>query len=229
MRVPYQKLLATLLLGGVFAATVRAEEAPAPGAKVLAEAQRNLANCKQTTYQHKTEIDEAQGRYNCDCSAFVSHVLKRMAPEALAAIPSTGKGHPLAVDYFECVAAAPALGEANAKGAFRKIQKFGEALPGDIVAWRKEELVKGDTTGHVMILAEKPVREANGEFRTVVIDSTSKIHAEDTRKEGETGLGRGTLWVKVDEQGAAVGMRISAPKGTLNSHALDVGRLVEAK
>ena len=196
---------------------------------VLREAQRNLANCKLTTYQHTTEIDEAHGSYKCDCSAFVSHVLSKVSPAALAAVESRSKKHPLAVDYYEHFAAAPLAGDAKAEGEFRRIPKLADAEPGDIIAWRKAEVVKGETTGHVMVLAAKPAREANGEFRIVVIDSTGKIHADDTRKEGETGLGRGTLWVKVDAAGAPTGLRVNAADGPLSSHPIAIGRLADGR
>jgi hypothetical protein len=75
-----------------------------------------------------------------------------------------------------------------------------------------------------VILVEVPVKEKDGQFRVVVIDSTSGRHAEDTRGENENGVGRGTMWLTGDEQGRPTGYRSSRREGTLNIKPIAVGR-----
>ena len=38
-----------------------------------------------------------------------------------------------------------------------------------------------------------------------VIDSTTNAHFDDTRHKGENGVGKGTIWIDVDEAGKPTG------------------------
>ena len=82
-----------------------------------------------------------------------------------------------------------------------------DAQPGDVLARRATEIVPGESTGHVMIIDAAPVEEKPGRIRVVVIDSTGRPHADDTRAAGTGGVGRGTIWVEVDHAGEPVGLR----------------------
>jgi hypothetical protein len=52
-------------------------------------AEFSVNNLQQTAYQHaeNISIDVDRGRYDCDCSGFVSFVLERAAPDHYAMIP----------------------------------------------------------------------------------------------------------------------------------------------
>src|SRR4051812_8581746 len=70
--------------------------ATSPDAAPLAiEARRELAAMQTSHYQHPTDIDEETGSFDFDCSGFVDYALRRVLPEALAALPVTKK-RPLA-------------------------------------------------------------------------------------------------------------------------------------
>jgi hypothetical protein len=206
---------------------VAAPDAPTtPSARVHAEACRILAEMKDSRYSHKTRVDEDEGSYEFDCSGFVAVVLKAAAPRSLAAVPhAPRRSRPLAFEFHDAFAAAPAE-EKGAKG-WRRIERVADARPGDLLAWRREEIKPGEDTGHVMVLDAAPVREEDGSFRVVVIDSTGKPHGDDTRKDGASGVGRGTIWLTVDEAGRPSGFRWRARDGALNRRPLAIGRAVE--
>jgi hypothetical protein len=55
-------------------------------------------------------------------------------------------------------------------------------------------------------------REESGDWRVVIIDSTTRRHhAADTRAGGTDGVGRGTIWMTVEAEGRPVGVRPRSP------------------
>jgi hypothetical protein len=204
-----------------------APESPAtPAARVHAEARRILEEMKDSRYSHTTRVDKDEESYEVDCSGFVTVVLKAAAPRALAAVPrAAGHKRPRALEFHEAFAAAPA-DEKGAKG-WRRVERLADARPGDLLAWRREEIQPGEDTGHIVVVDEATVREDDGQFRVVVIDSTGKPHGNDTRKEGATGVGRGTIWLAVDEAGRPAGFRWRARDGALNRRPIAIGRAMD--
>lgn len=232
MRRPFAilPLVVLLTLGCVLrgqdAAVIEQRAGSSVAEKLLIETERILKNARVTSYQHKTKVDEEKGEYHLDCSGLVCYALKRVAPEHLKAIPKE-KGHArqLAEDFQTFFETAP-TDPAKAKHWLR-IERLADAKPGDVVAWRRDPPPPpGESTGHVVILVETPVKEADGQFRVVLIDSTSGRHADDTRGENENGVGRGTMWIAVDEQGRPTGYRSSRRDGKLNIKPIAIGRAV---
>ena len=84
-----------------------------------------------------------------------------------------------------------------------------------MIAWR-HEVPKPGNTGHVVIVDQKPVVEPDGLVRMGVIDSTTLPSSDITKEKGKSGIGRRTMWFKVDSDGRAVGYvrgsRTSKPK-----------------
>ncbi|TWU07439.1 hypothetical protein [Stieleria varia] len=63
-----------------------------------------LGSLTKTGYQHTTQIDEAKGQVNCDCSGLVGFVLRHTYPEAYVSLrgdEAPWRKHPLSVTYFE--------------------------------------------------------------------------------------------------------------------------------
>ena len=204
---------------------VKTEPASAPGDRIAAELHRMLANVRSTEYSHTTRVSESTGEYVFDCSGLACYVLRRQLPEHYRNIPMAKKrARPLAVDFYQCFAAAPTQ-EAGRNG-WRRIARLIDARPGDIVAWRSAAPRPGGSTGHVVIVDDLPAKAANGEFRVAVIDSTSSRHGDDTRKTGQTGLGRGTMWFAVDGEGKPAGYRWGSPKQQLRTRDIAIGRAV---
>lgn len=199
--------------------------ASAPGDRIVAELHRMLANLRSTEYAHTTRVAEAKGEYVFDCSGLACYVLRRQLPEHYRNIPvAKNRKRPLAVDFYQCFAAAP-TDEAGRNG-WRRIARLADARPGDIIAWRSSAPRAGRSTGHVVIVDDQPAKGANGEFRLTVIDSTSSRHGNDTRKPGQTGLGRGAMWFSVDGDGRPVGWRWGSPKHQLRTRDIAIGRAV---
>jgi len=174
---------------------------PAPNA-VRDEARRILANVKTTHYSHRTEVDETAGHYDLDCSGLATLILKNVAPAQLRTVRhAEGKSRPRAFEFYEAFATAPT----NATSGWLRVQRVLDARPGDFIAWRKVKIVPGESTGHIVIVDALPVPETNGTVRVTVIDSTTAVHAEDTRRAGTTGIGRGTMWFVVNAAGSRSG------------------------
>ncbi|MFH0939753.1 MAG: hypothetical protein V1899_10830 [Planctomycetota bacterium] len=217
----------------VRASETETDVAPMPATKatvaerVVVEARRILVNVKTTAYSHKIKVDEQTGHYELDCSALAALILRAVAPEALKAIAiSEKKSRPHALQFYQAFADAPTDND-DGGGHWRQIQRLLDARTGDFIAWRKLEIKAGESTGHVMVIDETPTCEPDGRIRIVVIDSTSRPHANDSRSGG--GVGRGTLWFKTDAEGRPVGYYSRPSSDHLNVVPLAIGRIVEQK
>jgi hypothetical protein len=186
------------------------------------EALRILNSVQQTEYRHTTDIDEKKGTYYCDCSGFVGYVLNRTVSKDDKKGPfGNGDRRPLAMDYEKGFAKTP---ESPANGArWQQIARVADARPGDVIAWRHEKPLPNNT-GHVVIVDLAPVVEKDGLIRVGVIDSTTLPSSDITKDKGKSGIGRRTMWFKVDSDGHAVsyvrGSRTSKPK----TEEISVGR-----
>jgi hypothetical protein len=196
------------------------------GDKLVAEAERILQNVKTTEYAHKTDVDEQAGSYKLDCSGLVCLALKKVNPDALKAVPRSGtEKRQFAHDFYEFFNAAPPPDQAPADAKWAKIARLADARPGDLIAWKNENYQPGENTGHVMIIVETPVPDGDNLLKVVVIDSSAHGHGNDTRKKGESGVGRGSLWFTVTPDGAVTGVRFTSRTGTLNPKIVSIGRL----
>ncbi|TYQ30544.1 hypothetical protein [Pseudanabaena sp. UWO310] len=170
---------------------------------LLQEAERQLETKQTSTYQHITDVDEASGRYNYDCSGFLDYSLQRVLPEAYGELPvSKSKVHrPLAQDFYALFAS-----KAQETKHWERIRKASDLRAGDIVAWLRPQDLDSHNTGHVMIVRAKPSPNPDrpNEILIPVIDSTSAPHAKDSRRKGQTGLGTGTIGVVQNAEGEAI-------------------------
>lgn len=178
-------------------------EADSLGEPIGTEAEHIVHSLKHTHYQHNEEIHPSTGTYDCDCSGFVSYVLKRVAPEHLQVIPKeSGWAIPRAFKYeefFRSLAGHPEKG-------WRAIAVLPEVRRGDIMAWAlPQNLGKDEDTGHVFVVAAPPTKLEEGLFAVRVCDSSTVRHYDDSRAKGgepfQTGVGIGTIHFKVDGGG----------------------------
>jgi len=201
------------------------ESAPAAtdslSAKLLTEARRIQTELKKTEYSHKTQVDEKAGSYAVDCSGFVCFVLKKLAPQHYKDVPKGEHKRPLAINFFEHFMSQPLVKR------WRRIDRLADAQPGDLLAWRRDELTPGENTGHIVFVDAAPVREDDGQFKVAVLDSTASAHGSDTRKDGATGIGRGTMWFSVDPEGRPTGYRWRSKNGALREEAIAIGRALD--
>jgi hypothetical protein len=197
------------------------------GEKICGEAEHIVHTLKHTHYQHHEEINPSTGTYDCDCSGFVSYVLKRVAPEQLQVIPKESSwAIPRAFKYEEFFSSLPG----HAEKGWRKIRVISEVRRGDVMAWAlPQNLGKDEDTGHVFVVAETPAKVEEGVFAVRVCDSSTVRHYDDSRaKSGEpfhTGVGTGTIHVKVD--GAGKPQRFQFGKGdAFHTAPIAMGRAV---
>ena len=194
--------------------------------RILEAGRQILAAAKESHYQHTTHVDEAAGVYDVDCSGLLCYVLKKHLPEHYAAIPSSKTHHrPLALQFYEAFTNGS---EKNAR-YWRQIRSLKDAKPGDVIVWRKAEQIAGKDTGHVMIIDQPPVEDGQGLYRVTIIDSTESPHADDARKEGATGVGRGTMWFLVDAAGHPTGYHWRLRNGKSRDIEIAIGRAIEGE
>lgn len=195
-----RKALLLLMLAPALMAQVTPPSARA--LRLLAEGRRELAAMRSTSYEHRTSVDEAAGRFDFDCSGFLCYALKRVDPEAYAALPVSKSERPLAQDFFGLFDGRPARPWSAVK--------YPEHLKaGDIVSWLKPEESRSKNTGHVMLVREHADRNPQrpDEILVPILDSTEDPHAEDSRAKGEQGLGQGLIGIIVDREGRALRYR----------------------
>ena len=187
------------------------------------EAQRILKGIKSTEYKHDTKIDEAKGSYYCDCSGFVGYVLNRTVGKNDHKGPlHNGDSRPVAMEYEKFFATAPREGRGKQPLAAGRAAGRTRGR-GDVIAWAHAKPMPGNT-GHVVIVGEKPVVESDGLVRVVVIDSTTKPQVDDTRAAGTSGIGRGTMWFKVDKEGRPQGYVRGSRKAEAKDEPISIGR-----
>ena len=217
-------MLASVDCDRVSAGDIAKDDGPANAAskQVFKEAERILKSIKVTEYKHATNIDEDKGVYYCDCSGFVGYVLKQTVAKDDPQGPlSNGTKRPTAMEFEKTFAAAPVKAEDGA--SWQKVERLADARPGDVIAWR-HEVPKPGNTGHVVIVGERPTVDDDGLVRVVVIDSTTKPQVDDTRAARTSGIGRGTMWFKVDAEGRATAYLRGSKRAEPKSEAISIGR-----
>ncbi len=203
--------------------------------RVDAEARRVLSNVKTTSYSHTTHVDASQGLYEVDCSGFVDLLFKSVSPKQLKDLKARhSHKRPLADDYEQAFEEAPAK---PSSAGWQHIAQIGDAVPGDILAWKNPAHKTGEhtNTGHVVVIDERPVEDpaalrqvSAGEkvYRVRVIDSTASPHGYDTRPEGQSGVGRGVIWLITNAAGKPIGYRWKNPRGPVHEAPMAIGRAV---
>jgi hypothetical protein len=184
-------------------------------------AQDLLAKVKETHYQHKTHVDTGLGIYDMDCSGFVDFLLKRFAPDQFAQVPiESGHARPRAATYYQFL---HGLAQTPMPG-WTTVHKLADAQPGDIIAWELTAAAREDT-GHVVIVAAAPVQTSFELYRVSVYDSSEIRHDEDTRPEGTSGVGKGTIIFRVNSEGEPMAFRFNS-QGHFHQEPIAIGRLL---
>ena len=191
--------------------------------EVFQEAQRILQTHQESHYDHKTLIDEVKGYYRVDCSSFVSYILHKKAPSALALLPIDAK-HTRSraqnyYDYFK--------GLETPNNHWMAIKTILELERGDIIAWKYDPSLQKKDTGHVVIVSQKPVLEEPYLYRIRVMDASKGKHANDTRAEGSDGIGSGDMWFHVDKNGSPIGLYWSSKEKKESQHPIAMGRVLQ--
>jgi hypothetical protein len=195
-----------------------------PRERLSARLEGILVSKKESLYQHETDIDESAGRINCDCSGLIGHVLRHDFPEAYLAVRGNlapWKTRPLAVTFYQTFQRAGLRGD----GLWRKIPRLMDARPGDLMAWRKPEIIRGKSTGYIVMVAGIPVVDTDGRIHVRVVDSTTKPHANDNRLDGQTGIGAGEMWFEVEKGGLPIAYTSRKNSERVDTRPILIGRL----
>jgi len=181
---------------------------------------------RETHYSHKTFIDFINGVYDTDCSGFIGYLLNQIAPEHLALIPKEPtQPRPRAFKYYEYFHQLQQ--EGTVAQGWKAINRLMDTQPGDIIAWALEPITKHADTGHVMLVAAKPVLNSNGTVSLTIYDASAIRHNDDTRSSSTTGVGRGTILFRVDAHGAPVAFQFNT-RAKFHQLPIAIGRIVTA-
>ena len=187
---------------------------------IASAAEQLINNVKETHYQHKTHVDPTQGVYDLDCSGLVDYLLKRVAPDRFAELPiEPGHARPRAAMYYEFISG---LSQQPATG-WEVIQKLSDAKRGDIIAWERTASTEGDT-GHVVIIARDPVLQSDELYAVEVYDSSGIHHEQDTRPVGTSGVGRGTIFFRINRDGQPTAFQFNR-HANFHEEPIAIGRL----
>jgi hypothetical protein len=175
---------------------------------LLDAAEHVLSSAKSSRYQYVTYVDEVNGVYEFDCSGFVDYILQKTFPDAFAAVEyhSNRLNRPYHEDYYRLFAKLRT--DDNVAG-WHSVARTSELLPGDVIAWLGPANRNRIVPGHVMVVRSNPtpVPNVSNETLFAIIDSTEFPHALDSRANGATGIGTGTISLVMNRTGSPIGYR----------------------
>jgi hypothetical protein len=183
---------------------------PPPAARrgeLLAEAARELSAMRSSRYTHRTDVDEDAGRFDYDCSGFVSYAIACADPNAYRAIRAFAARRPLAKDYVAWIL----LAGSHPSSSWIRVPDVARLAPGDVIAWLKPPSIASRHTGHAMIVGGPPRLRSPGEWVVPIVDSTARAHGIGDRRASmhSTGLGRAAIVLVTDGAGMPVAYRWS--------------------
>lgn len=140
-----------------------------------------------------SRFDTEKGVYVVDCSNYVDQILQAVSPHAyLSLVDSCGVDTPNTRHYYDFFSDLN-----NNQPYWGKIGDVEDLRPGDIIVFRYKKHRHGATAGHMMMVMDRPIKEANT-FSVRVADSAPVGHSQDTRKSHVSGIGIGTLLLKTN-------------------------------
>ena len=186
--------------------------------------QELLAHLTSSRYEHKLLIDESKGVYALDCSLFIGHLVKKVSPLAYSALPiDAPHKRPRAKNFYDFLISLKEVSHPH----WSRIVSISYLEKGDIIAWKYDPSLGKKDTGHVVMVYEKPIKEEDGRYKIVVLDSSKGTHANDSRAhQKEGGIGTGTMWFKVDKDDNPIGLYWSDRSSKMSHHAIAMGRVL---
>ncbi len=213
-----------------------------PAQVISLEANRILANLKQSYYEHTTTVDEYNGICNLDCSGLVAYILRYSLNdhyEKINEAKTVGQARPLATDFYSFFNSSPNISdpEQNPTG-WMIVNYLRNIKPGDIISWDyKDDTL--DNTGHVIIVQTITTKFKTSvtidekqywEYKIKVIDSSSGTHYQDSRDlpknlTGE-GVGSGNMYFGVNSEGKIQYYKWSSRRNTPRFENFAIGRAI---
>lgn len=162
------------------------------------------------------QLDCQQGIAKLDCSGFVNAILINYFPETNVQLRNFTAGkRPNTKDFYNFIL------NSNAKSLIKKVSSIDKLRAGDLVVikYSQEHIERVNTRskGHIMIVLDSfKVSTIDNIYQVKVIDSAISGHANDTRQQGETGIGVGSIFIEVDTAGGPIAYDWSG-RGNYNS------------
>lgn len=158
-------------------------------------AHHTVATLRQTKYRFGgNRFDPKNGIYMLDCSGYIDNILHRNSPRAYSVIAQWSGGRPNSEHYYNFF---NHLTVADNGSRWNKVEAPAQLKAGDILVFRYKNSRGKSRGGHVMLVMDKPVGNANV-LRVRVADSAETGHSRDTRSGRASGIGIGTLLLKVN-------------------------------
>lgn len=160
--------------------------------------QKSVTNLRYSSYKFGgTHFDTSRGIYIVDCSAYLDYTLRTVYPRAYSSLVDyTGSEKPNSQHYYEFF--TELSDSDNGVEHWNKVEEIEQLQPGDILVFRYKN-TRRHANGHVMVVMNKPVRDGDV-YSVSVADSASSGHSEDTRASNDSGVGIGTLLLKVNPE-----------------------------
>jgi len=158
---------------------------------------KTVATLRYSVYKlGGTHFDTSRGVYIVDCSDYVDNLLQTVHPDAYSSlVNSSGSYKPTTEHYYDFFKDLTK----DSDGYWNKINEVKELRPGDILVFRNKNSMGSMVKGHIMIVMDKPIADAD-EYLVRVADSAPVGHSEDTREHHVSGIGIGTLLLKVNPE-----------------------------
>jgi hypothetical protein len=156
----------------------------------------SIESIRYTAYKlGGTRIDSSRGVYVVDCSSYVDHILKTVYPHAYTSLASwSGSEKPTTNDYYQYF-----MNLSDNSRHWNTVDDVEELRPGDILVFRTKNRFGNEIGGHVMIVMDKPIKNGNT-FLVRIADAAPSGHSKDTRLPHASGIGIGTMLLKVNPQ-----------------------------
>jgi len=167
------------------------------GTRMVGFVRNTIAKLRYTAYKlGGTHFDTSNGIYILDCSDYVDHLLEAANPAAYSSlVNSSGSDKPTSEHYYHFFTGLTY----QKRHYWNKIDAVKELQPGDILVFRNQKNSRTGVLGHVMVVMKKPVRDEDS-FIVRVTDSASVGHSQDTRLPHTSGIGIGTMQLKINPE-----------------------------
>lgn len=162
--------------------------------QILELTQSLLKNIKSTGFTRGGEFSELDGSYFCDCSSYITSLLKIISPEFYGKL-LLNESRLKAIDYFDM-----AIDGSRGVDSHRDISKL---CPGEVLVWKKTHIPKSGDTGHMAIALSTPLKIHEGKYQLLVSDCSKLHHDKDTRI--DSGVGSGEMILLTDGEGIISG------------------------
>jgi len=176
-------------------------------------AHKTVATLHYSSYKFGgNRFDPQHGVYMLDCSSYVDNMLHQTSPKAYSILAQwSGSYKPNSEHYYNFFNRLSATDEETYH--WNKVSNTQKLQAGDILVFRYKNARGRSSGGHVMLVMDKPV--GNSEVLQVrVADSAETGHSADTRGNRASGIGIGTLLLKVNPatgQPYAFAWRVNSP------------------